>query len=325
MGGLDGHGTGKPLNGLQWLSFDPPGSNLEPVPANPPFQARSLATHDLEEALYFAREGGLHGLYVANALVQELEGGGAEGHSIGLFGADGLVGLLWFGDRGNLIMIHGDGLEPERVAAAVIRRAVPWRIALGPKSSIAVLAGHQRRPPIVDRCQVYYGVRDPAALDARAEGQHAEKHGAQAQQHIQPRTAMMADLPSLMEAALALNESDLGVPPDRVDRSWLRATVANRVREGSTWVIGPEGRPWCKLDFGSLGGDGLMVEGIYTEPVQRGKGLATALLAHVARTQLTAGCPVVCLHVASDNAPARRCYSNAGLTPESDCRILLLP
>ena len=93
--------------------------------------------------------------------------------------------------------------------------------------------------------------------------------------------------------------------------------------EGATWVTGPPGDLQSKLDYGSAGSDGVVLEGVYTLPAARGKGLATHLVASCCH-QLSGRAPMVCLHVDESNGSARRAYEKAGLEPVGECRILLV-
>jgi hypothetical protein len=133
------------------------------------------------------------------------------------------------------------------------------------------------------------------------------------------RRAQRADRDRLMQATLLLNQSDLNVDPARVDRRWLRDTIDERIADGTTMVIGPPGAVECKLDLGSDGPGGLVVEGVFTFPEHRGRGLATALVAAV----LAAARGAVCLHVGERNLPARRAYAAAGMVETARCTLLL--
>jgi predicted GNAT family acetyltransferase len=142
-------------------------------------------------------------------------------------------------------------------------------------------------------------------------------------QHVRDdvRTAQRADRDRLVQATLALNASDLNVDPMRVDRRWLRDTIDERIAEGSTHVIGPAGGVRCKLDIGSDGPGGSVIEGVFTFPAERGKGLATGLVATCLRTLRGR----VCLHVGKHNRTARAAYEAAGMREVGACRLLLLP
>ncbi|MEM7200853.1 MAG: GNAT family N-acetyltransferase [Planctomycetota bacterium] len=276
-----------------------------------PFVARPLDRVDLTAALALTTRVGVHGVYTGNhlaALEQTADGreltGDESGALVALAGADDLVGLAYFGGRGNLILVEDLPLDGERVADAVRRAALGWRIALGPAAALEALARHEARPPLVHRRQIYYGVR-PAAAGAPA---------------VTVRLADKRDQAWLLQAALELNEEDLCIDRQRVQRSWLRDAIRRRIRREQTHVIGESGRPLAKLDIGSTGPSGLVLEGVFTAAEARGKGLAAGLVAEVARRS---SAPLVCLHVAEGNVAARRAYENAGMEPLGECSLML--
>jgi GNAT superfamily N-acetyltransferase len=135
------------------------------------------------------------------------------------------------------------------------------------------------------------------------------------------RVAQRVDRDRLVQATLALNASDLNVDPARVDRRWLRDTIDERIASATTRGIGPPGGLLCKLDFGSDGPGGCVIEGVFTFPEHRGKGLATGLVA----TCLHQAGGRMCLHVGKHNRPARAAYEAAGMVESGNCRLLLLP
>jgi predicted GNAT family acetyltransferase len=242
-----------------------------------------------------------HGIYVLNALARD-EG---EGSVLIQDGRD--VGLVWFGPRGNLVLIAPPELEPEAVADVVHRAARPWRIAMGPAGIVDALRERRAGKPLLHRDQVYYTC---TPQQAKAEFVTAAV-----------RTAQRADRDRLVQATLLLNQSDLNIDPARVDRRWLRDSVDERINDGSTRVLGPLGSPDCKLDFGSEGPAGTVIEGVFTFPAARGRGLATQLVASCIAAADTAR---VCLHVGLHNDPARCAYERAGMVAVDKCRLLLL-
>jgi predicted GNAT family acetyltransferase len=125
-----------------------------------------------------------------------------------------------------------------------------------------------------------------------------------------------------MYAALHLNQSDLHVDPWCVDRDWLKRSIKARIRKQTTYVIGPLGKPIAKLDLGSVGPSGVVIEGVYTWPHQRGRGFAASLVAAVAQEKLVDH-PRVCLHVAASNAAARRTYEKCGMVEAGVCQLML--
>ena len=266
----------------------------------PLFQARPLDPASRADALALAEASGLHGVYLRNDLAAGV------GEAVALHGRDGLLGCLWFGPRGNMVVVEREPLDPVRVADAVQSSAWPWRIALGPGPTLDAMAARLPGPPLVLRDQVYYGCRpeDAARLD----------------ECELVRPAQRADRERLVDAALDLNHRDLEIRPDRVDRRWLREAVNVRIADGTCLVLGAPGAFASKLDLGSRGEAGLVIEGVYTFPEARGRGSAAVLVA--AAAAMDRG-PVVCLHVSARNAPARRAYERAGMRAEKTCRLLL--
>lgn len=247
------------------------------------------------------------GIYVQNHLLTHPRlGGPAE--ILAFHGPEDLVGLAYCGDRGNLILLTDPDLDPEEVAAAVARSSLRWRIVLGPPAVVGSLAA-RGTVPLVHRSQIYYAVAPEAVPAARLRDD--------------VRLARRQDARALVVATLHLNEADLGVEVARINKDWVRNNVKQRIRQGSTLVIGPVGSPLAKLDIGSKGPAGVILEGVYTWPEARGHGYAAGLVATAAHDAGT-DCPVVCLHVAADNKTARRAYENAGMREAGRCSLLLI-
>ncbi len=273
---------------------------------SPPFSARPLDPAFVPQAIALTRRVGVPGIYVQNHLLAHPRLGGPS-EILALHGQEDLLGLIYCGDRGNLIVVTDADLDPEALATAVVESTFHWRIVLGPSHAVTLLAA-LGTTPLVHRTQIYYAV-EPAAVPPE-------------RRRDDVCAARRQDVKALVAATLHLNETDLGVEAWRVNKDWVRKNVKLRIREGSTLVIGPSGSPRVKLDIGSRGRAGLILEGVYTWPEARGQGYAAGLVATVAHG---AGedCPVVCLHVAEENQAARRAYQNAGMREVGRCSLLL--
>lgn len=262
---------------------------------------REVASGDAV-AVAMAMAAGPHGVYVRNALAA------AEGVAFVAGRSGPPEALVWAGPRGNLVAVVEPAAEPALAAPLadeVARRELAWRIAMGPAPLLGALRDRLVRAPLAHRTQVYcVGDARTAAVDER---------------RADVRRAQRADRERLMQATLMLNESDLNVDPARVDRRWLRDTIDERIADGTTLVIGPPGAVHCKLDLGSDGPGGLVVEGVFTFPEHRGRGLAASLVA----AALAEASGPVCLHVGERNLPARRAYAAAGMVETGRCTLLL--
>lgn len=263
--------------------------------------ARKLGRKD-DSARSLAIEAGLHGVYVRNALAEGLH----DGLVFALDGED--CGLAWFGPRGNLVLVVDERLQGHQQAIAehIRRSRWPWRIILGDAAVVDQLAAGLAKPPLAHRNQIYYvgGAADASAALVRDDVRQPERE----------------DRERLARATLALNASDLNIPPARVDRRWLYRMVDERIGDGSTRVIGPVGGLWCKLDYGTDGPGGAVLEGVFTFPERRGRGLGAELVA----TCMHAAPMPLSLHVAENNRPARSAYERAGMRESGSCRLLLL-
>ena len=275
------------------------------MPAFSTFASRLLQEVDVVDGIRLACEAGVHGVYLANVL-ERFDEEQADATVLGFYGEHALLGLAFFGRRGNLVVLERECLDPEQVARAIQAAANPWRIVLGSDAVVGALLALGDFLPIVDRSQIYYGVGpDEVAGDLISDA---------------VRPATRKDLRALMRAALDLNEADLHVDPWRVDKEWLKRNTLQRIQEGTTKIFGE--RIQSKLDVGSLGPAGMVIEGVYTLPDCRGRGLAARLVATVA-TEALRNVPLVCLHVAADNVSARRSYEKAGMREVGQCRLLL--
>jgi len=247
------------------------------------------------------------GVYVANWLAAP-HGADEDAEVLALCGAERLLGTCYFGARGNLVVLEREPLDAGKVADAIFKSQWGWRIALGRSEVVRALATREVTRPLVEREQVWYGV---AAEGATRELVRSDV-----------RSACEADLSALIDAALQLNQSDLAVEPRRVNKSWLESMLRRRIRDKSTKVIGPPGHVVSKLDLGSRGPHGLVLEGVFTAPESRGSGLAAGLVATVIANE-GATLPIVCLHVAASNSTARRVYERAGMRELAHCGLLL--
>lgn len=268
---------------------------------NAGLNVRKLAKNDAI-GLTLAGAAGLHGIYVRNALH-------AGQHDGLVFALDGMeCGLAWFGPRGNLVLLTDERLEghEQQMAEFINGSRWSWRIALGPAALVDTLAAKADTPLLAHRNQIYY-VGSAASTPTELV-------------RTDMRRPVRDDREALARATLALNASDLNIPPARVNRRWLNRMIDERINDGSTRVLGPVGDIWTKLDYGTDGPGGAMLEGVFTFPHRRGLHLGAELVA----TCIADAPAPVSLHVSEYNRSARAAYERAGMREESECRLLLL-
>jgi GNAT superfamily N-acetyltransferase len=132
------------------------------------------------------------------------------------------------------------------------------------------------------------------------------------------RPARPADVPALlaMKRQLAIGE-DAECALRATEADWRRdafgphARFAAFVAEQDGALVGMA--TVSERYYTSWAGCTLYIQDIFVEPAQRGRGIASALLARIGEYALEQGSPLVELTVRDDN-PARRLYQGRGFT-----------
>lgn len=279
-------------------------------PSDKTCQTRPLEASDLGavRALLASVRG--PAIYVGNDLAQEAGRKRLARQALGVFGRRGLSAVCWFGGRSNLLVTVAPGavVDADLLAETLQAHGEYWRIALGPPAVLAALAAVAPTRTRILRTQIFCEVEHEHEVASVARSM---------------RGAVRADLAWLVMAAAELNRTDLGLRPDDVSDRWLRDAARARLHAGSTFVVGPPGAPLAKLDLGSVGPAGVVIEGVFTDPRARGQGVGAGLVAAVCQRELRGGARYVTLHVDRDNAAARACYARAGMREVSESGLLL--
>ncbi|WP_462417788.1 GNAT family N-acetyltransferase [Kytococcus sp. Marseille-QA3725] len=126
-------------------------------------------------------------------------------------------------------------------------------------------------------------------------------------------------------AGAAMFTEEIGYPPYRGSAARYRAGFSQLIAQGRSFVVIEDGRVLFKADVGSVAFGVAQVQGVWTDPGQRNRGLATGAMAGLLEHLLTHGLPVgevggphepvgtVHLYVNDYNLPARRVYERVGM------------
>ncbi len=82
------------------------------------------------------------------------------------------------------------------------------------------------------------------------------------------------------------------------------------------WIVG--GAPVSLASIGRRTRNGIVVNGVYTPPTQRGRGYAGSLVAALAERGRAEGKRFACLYVDRRNPASNRCYEKIGFAPVCD-------
>lgn len=135
------------------------------------------------------------------------------------------------------------------------------------------------------------------------------------------RAATAGDLDEVLVAAARLHREDMGIDPMRHDAAAFKRRVAERIQAGQTFVIFDDGDLAFKADVGARSSTGAQIEGVYTAPGHRRRGLATGAVGQLCRTLLGA-VRWVTLHVNDDNASAIGLYRKVGFSGSRPFRLI---
>ncbi len=135
------------------------------------------------------------------------------------------------------------------------------------------------------------------------------------------RRARSGDLPALVYAARASLAEEGRPDPFVVDPSGFRRWVRGRV--GRAWVVDDGGRPAFVGYADVQRREGWLLQGVYSWPAARRRGLARAGVSALCRAAFEAGADHVQLAVVAGNRAAESLYRALGFRPSSGLRTVL--
>lgn len=141
------------------------------------------------------------------------------------------------------------------------------------------------------------------------------------------RRATRQDYDLLFPAAVAMFTEEVGYDPTRTGGGYPHY-VKTLVDNGRSFVIVEpvDGDPTVvfKADIGALWGEIAQIQGVWTHPRLRDRGLATAAMVEVVRLVRSDVARVVSLYVNDYNHAARRVYEKVGFAHEATYATILI-
>jgi predicted GNAT family acetyltransferase len=210
-----------------------------------------------------------------------------------------LESLCWLG--ANLIPVHA---SPAAVAAfAELTAAEPRTCSSIVGSAEAVLDLWHRLAPTwgpardVRPCQPLLATKAPPSVAADPA----------------VRLVRRDEINLLYPAAVAMYTEEVGVSPI-IDggASAYRQRVLDLIGGGRAYARIVDGKVVFKAELAVVTRHTAQIQGVWTAPGWRGRGLATAGIAAVVRDALRRVAPTVSLYVNDYNVPARRVYARCG-------------
>jgi predicted GNAT family acetyltransferase len=127
------------------------------------------------------------------------------------------------------------------------------------------------------------------------------------------RRVQLDEVDVLLPACVAMFTEEVGVPPDSGDGGAMyRSRVSEIVGSGRAFALFEGDRVVFKAEIGAATQAACQVQGVWVDPVLRGRGIGAAGMAAVVDEALKTIAPVVSLYVNDYNVPARRAYAKVG-------------
>ena len=139
---------------------------------------------------------------------------------------------------------------------------------------------------------------------------------------IELRVASSHDLDLVVEASAAMALEESKDDPARRNPTVFRARIAERIRKGRDFILRKQDQLIFKANVSALSPYGGHIEGVYTRPSARGRGIGRAGTAWVTRWILQQA-PTATLLVNQDNTIARKIYEAIGFLEVYDSRTVL--
>jgi len=267
-----------------------------------PNAASALTVHALEagqeaEVLNFLAVRPLHTVIMAgmirdNGLVNSLNRGTFHGCR------DDEGALVGVALLGHVTMVETEDTEALRLLSQLAQQ----------HQRTHVIIGEQER---INRFWRFYGTAGQAPRTMCREILLELRFPIEVMESVNLRRATLADMDLVapVHAQMAFEES--GINPLEKDPEGFRARVAHRIELGRVWVLVEEGRLIFKADIQADTPDQIYLEGIYTDPTERGKGYGVRCLSQLSRMLLEKA-RSLCVLVNEKNVEAQSFYSRSG-------------
>jgi len=216
------------------------------------------------------------------------------------------------GDRLRALMLAGPLSVPcipdpadATLLADTACAASPPRMLVGPRPSVTAL-----RDSLL-RAQQPREVREPQPLLALDRTELLQLEPAPV------RPAMRDYIDTLSFAAAAMHREEMGAESVPVDPGAWRARMTSLVDLGWSWAWIERDTVIFKAELSAWTPEVVQIQGVYTHPSRRRRGIASAGLAAVCR-MLLRSVPVCSLYVNANNGTALRLYDRLGFRRAGD-------
>ncbi len=210
---------------------------------------------------------------------------------------------------GSLVVPWLAELDDAPALARVLDRQRPPQLMTGIREHVLAIHGAQHPVPRPRE------VRDPQPLLALGRGD------LRAPPTPRLRRGTAADLDRLTVASAAMHREEMGVDPLALDPTGWRLRMATLIERGWTYLWEEGGEVLFKAELSAWTPEACLVQGVYTIPARRGRGVGLTGMAALCDALLR-DVPVCSLYVNHFNIAARRLYARLGFIHVGDFATL---
>jgi RimJ/RimL family protein N-acetyltransferase len=251
--------------------------------------------------------------FVADGFIYE--GKPYQGVYAGAFENDELIGVAAHYWNDNLIF-QAPKFTVEIAAAALQHSGRPAQGLVGPWEQVAAARdglGLGHLPTRYASKEILY------ALElARLQIPQALASGA-----VRCRRAQVADVPCLVDYAIAEAAETFGDPDMRERREKLDESLRQHIGEGMVFVLEAGSQIVAKSEFHGIANGAAQIGAVFTPPAYRGRGYARSVVAGSLDMVRRTGEKNAFLFTGEENVAAQRAYTALGFAPVGNYGIIL--
>jgi len=278
-------------------------------------QLKEIDSHWYEEALDFCRKHPFQTVYLAHWISEKLCGNafGRPGWLLGEFDQNHkIIGLAFISETGILFpVLHSDECFAQIEAITRTNRGM-IRVILGENEQVNSLWSRLQKQGLqsrIDRIQTMYSVNRQEFKDAK--------------EVLAMEIADLNDLDELVKASAAMAKEESGDDAQARNPTLFRERVEMRLKFGRDFIYRQHGELAFKASVSALVEHSGQIEGIYTVPHLRRRGLGRRGTAFLSRWILKRAEASVLL-VNRENNPAKKIYESLGYSPRYDSRTIFI-
>jgi len=271
-------------------------------------EVRELSEIDRAQVLELLSEDPLRGVILRGMIEDHgISHSAHRGRFFGYYEDNRLAGLALLGHH---ILIYAEDVALPFFAQTAVEIQAKGHMILGPQPQVEafwqLLSQYGRETKLVSQ-QLWYVCRQPQA----------------SLQQMQLQRANLAELDVVADAHAEMACESSGTDPRVSDPAGFRHRVAERIERKRVWVKIQDGKVVFKADLVSITAEAVYLEGVWTHPDYRGRGIAKSCMTELVH-RLRREHQTVCLLVEPEEKAAIKVYEHVGFVHCEDYQARFL-